>query len=67
MTITHECGLNSPSDCYGAAVTSVFEDEKGLWAGNEEYWSQVNYCPVCGYKAKKQVDATSKPVNKCGE
>jgi hypothetical protein len=55
--ITHKCKLSSPSDGYGEAITEVFEDETGLWAGNGEYGSQVNYCPVCGYKAKKQVTA----------
>lgn len=54
---THECELSSPCDDYGPAITDVWEDEKGLWAINGEYSSQVNYCPVCGYKAKKQVSA----------
>jgi hypothetical protein len=64
MTITHECELSSPSDCYGAAITSVFENETGLWAGNDEYYSQVNYCPVCGYKAKNQIDPKIRAARK---
>lgn len=27
-----------------------------LWVTNDEYSSQVNFCPVCGYKAPKQID-----------
>lgn len=52
----HECGINSPEDAYGAALTGCFENKKGeLWAGNGEYGSQVNFCPQCGYEAKIKV------------
>ncbi|MHC1702275.1 MAG: hypothetical protein AB9846_00065 [Tenuifilaceae bacterium] len=48
----HRCELHSPDKAYGVAVNYCYEDEVGkLWVGNIEYESQVNYCPVCGYKA----------------
>ena len=56
MTDKHRCDLDSPSGAYGAAVTQCEEDDDGtFWVGNDEYASQVNYCPVCGAKAPVQV------------
>lgn len=53
----HQCELNSPYQAYGNAIDDCHEDDEGrFWAGNGEYGSQVNYCPVCGMKAPKQVD-----------
>lgn len=52
----HECNLDSPEDAYGAAVEACYEREDGtFWVSNGEYSSQVNYCPVCGAKAPKQI------------
>ena len=48
---THECNLDSEFVAYGEAIDYVYEDKGKLWAGNGEYYSRVNYCPVCGYKA----------------
>ena len=51
--MAHRCELNSKEGSFGAAVTDCYEDEEGsLWVSNGEYDSIVNYCPVCGYKAK---------------
>lgn len=48
----HRCELRSPDKAYGIAVSYCYEDADGkLWVGNIEYESQVNFCPVCGYKA----------------
>lgn len=56
MTDKHRCDLDSPSDAYGAAVHDCVENDAGeFWVGNDEYASQVNYCPVCGAKAPVQV------------
>ena len=53
----HQCELNSPYQAYGVAIEDVYEDDEGrFWAGNGEYGSQVNYCPVCGTKAPKQIE-----------
>lgn len=56
----HNCDLEYfPSDAYGVAVDHCFEGENGeLWVGNGEYATQVNFCPKCGYKAKKEVLVT---------
>lgn len=56
----HECKLIAPHiaphDGYGNAVEYCSESESGtLWVSNGEYSSQVNFCPVCGYKAKVAV------------
>jgi galactose mutarotase-like enzyme len=41
---------------YGAAVYSCRETEDGvLIVENEEYASQVNFCPVCGFPARVKV------------
>lgn len=37
------------------------EKEDGtLWVNNEEYESQVNFCPYCGYPAR--IKAVVKPI-----
>ncbi len=60
MTL-HHCDLISPSQAYGDAIAECDEDDEGrLWAGNREYGSQVNVCPVCGYHAV--VPATTQVV-----
>ena len=56
----HKCIGDLPDSAYGDAITECYEEDNGkLWAGNGEYNSQVNFCPYCGYKAKKQVTLTS--------
>lgn len=45
-----------PGTGYGPAFDEVWENEDGgLWVSNGEYSSPVNFCPVCGFKATKQV------------
>ena len=57
MNQKHHCKLYSPYGAYGDAIEHCVEDEDGkFWSGNDEYESQVNYCPVCGAKAPKQVE-----------
>lgn len=60
MSILHECDrpeLASTDVGYGQAVDTCFEEEGGeLWVANGEYCSQVNYCPFCGYGAKKKIE-----------
>ena len=52
----HSCELDSDYECYGVAITTCYEGDDGrLWAGNGEYGSQVNFCPVCGFEAKVKV------------
>lgn len=52
-----------PHQGYGPAITFVEEDEDGrLWAGNEEYDTQVRFCPFCGYKAKNTTTKDGKEL-----
>ena len=52
----HRCEGELPKAAYGAAIRYCYEDVDGkLWITNEEYASQVNFCPYCGYKAKVKV------------
>jgi len=55
----HRCEGSLPEAAYGKAIsTYCYEDTDGkLWITNEEYASQVNFCPYCGYKAKETVPA----------
>jgi len=40
----------------GGAIAWVYETEDGrLWVDNDEYVSQVNFCPFTGYEAKVKV------------
>lgn len=56
-TQQHNCTLFSPYREYGIAVDVCYENSDGTyWVSNYEYASQVNYCPVCGAKAPKQVE-----------
>jgi len=51
----HRCEGSLPESAYGAAITYCYEDADGkLWVTNEEYASQVNFCPYCGSKAKEK-------------
>ena len=40
---------------YGNAVDECFGRDGKLYATNDEYCNQVNFCPLCGYKAEKTV------------
>jgi hypothetical protein len=51
----HHCEGMTNEDNYGGAINECEEYDNGsLWVTNDEYDSQVNYCPFCGYKAKLQ-------------
>lgn len=52
--LPHFCEIPEKSHCHGPAIEFCFEDLEGyLFVTNIEYGSQVNFCPMCGYKAKK--------------
>ena len=41
---------------YGEAICWITETEDGrMWAMNDEYTSQINFCPFTGQKAKKVI------------
>ena len=53
----HICDGELPDASYGPAIDVCQEELDGtLWASNNEYASQVNYCPFCGYKARVQAE-----------
>lgn len=51
------CEGSWPSDMYGPAITEIYidKDTGKMWADNGEYSTQVNYCPICGTKAMKEI------------
>jgi len=52
----HYCKIPEKSHLYGPAIDDCQEDEDGyLFVSNGEYGSQVNFCPMCGYKSKKGI------------
>ena len=57
----HYCVLDSDTAQAGPAIEYCFEEDTDegagcFWAGNGEYESQVNFCPVCGQKAPRGID-----------
>lgn len=62
--ILHSCRLAKyPFQGYGSALDDCTENQEGeLWVDNGEYATQVNFCPVCGHKAKKQVNGSMQKI-----
>lgn len=51
----------SPEDLYGEAISyTIFKEDGTIWVGNDEYETQVNYCPMTGEQAKKMMTGTEK-------
>lgn len=51
----HICEGTLPNGHYGQAIKRCEErSDETLWVDNDEYASQVNFCPYCGYKAPVQ-------------
>ena len=51
----------SPNKLWGSAVDYVYTDESGkMFVGNDEYETQVNYCPFTGTPAPKQMNEIDK-------
>lgn len=41
---------------YGPAITYSYMDKDGrMWVSNDEYTTQVNFCPFSGVKAKVSI------------
>lgn len=55
--LLHECkAAKAPYKGHGPAIEICEESPEGeLWVSNSEYATQVNFCPFCGYEAKKQI------------
>ena len=54
----HKCKMDTPCmDSSGPAIERCYEDNAGkFWVTNDEYSSQVFYCPYCGAKAPIEPD-----------
>lgn len=53
----------TPDGIYGSAINSCWEEENGeMWVSNGEYSSQVNFCPITGRKATKQIPLTDSRI-----
>ena len=62
----HRCEGELPKAAYGAAIRYFYEDVDGkLWISNDEYASQVNFCPYCGCEAKVKVSREQARNRKC--
>jgi hypothetical protein len=53
MTEKHYCELRVPEVDY--PVLKCYEENGFFWETNKSYARKINYCPVCGQKAPKQV------------
>ena len=53
----HMCECTGKAAKYGNAISTCYEkvDKGELWVTNEEYDSQVNFCPQCGYEARTKI------------
>lgn len=48
----HRCHRRYDESACGEAINECVEDTDGrFWVGNDEYASQVDFCPYCGTKA----------------
>ena len=58
--ITQKNYYKVPESKWGHAITYTYEKEDGtMWVGNDEYESQVNFCPITGKPATKQINKVS--------
>ncbi len=59
----HYCSKDTPHGSWGAAIDVCSENEKGeFWVANDEYGSQVNFCPYCGAPAPTQLPLNPDPM-----
>ena len=52
----HKCEGELPWHVYGSAIDYCIERDGKLIAGNEEYESEVRFCPFCGIRASNDED-----------
>ena len=53
----------TPDGLWGGAIGYTRIDEEGkMWIGNDEYESQVNYCPMTGIEAPVKLKLVEKIV-----
>ena len=54
----HNCYFNQKTShgLWGHAAKHCYEEDDGtLWITNDEYMTQVNYCPLCGHEATTKI------------
>lgn len=57
-----------PQNIWGKAISYTYEKEDGtMWVGNYEYESQVNFCPITGKMATKQMTVVAESDNSKNE
>lgn len=57
----------APEGLWGQAIKYTYTKDDGtMWVGNDEYETQVNYCPMTGVPAEKQMTFNTKQL-KSGE
>ena len=58
-------GYGTPNNLYGGAIYYTRIDEEGkMWIGNDEYESQVNFCPMTGIEAPVKLKLVEKTVTR---
>lgn len=61
LELIHVHDFEFPSGMTGSCVKRCHESPEGeLWVSDNVRGTQVNFCPACGYEAKKKVDLTTK-------
>lgn len=56
MDVKEKKHYRSPEALFGEAINYVkVLDDGTMWVGNDEYETQVNFCPYTGEPAKKQM------------
>ena len=70
--VFHECPIRSehrnsvhgppeeelPAALYGPAITTIERRDGAWWAHNEEYSTEISFCPWCGSRLDKEVGIT---------
>ena len=56
---------SAPYKTWGEAINYTKVDDEGkMWVGNDEYHSQVNFCPMTGAPAPKQMKLIDRIVKR---
>lgn len=60
--------FHAPQNLWGTAVNYTRIDKDGkMWVGNDEYETQVNFCPMTGKPAPTQMEVVKVWENKTEE
>lgn len=57
----HNLKYLAPNKMWGQAITYIeIDEDRKMWAHNEEYATQINYCPFTGTPAPVQMVVVDK-------